>query len=264
MINIYELTQDVLAEKHYNAIVKELKKKGYSPPSTYTKWFEKFDADYTLKHIITARPKDLRIIVNKCQSDKYPPYIMGLHDMYVQKFSKSDRYIGNNTDKYNAVRLMKSLGVKVCPLCNRNYINNVKPKGRQEKRAGRLDHFHDKSTYPFLAMSFYNLVPACYGCNHTKGTYELDQTPYGEVDLDPLIRFSILFDKLEDISDEKHVKVLLDNHSSIQKNIDVLGLLGTYTEDHNEDAYAVVKTLKNYTEIWQILVTAESWRTVRR
>lgn len=251
MINIYESSQDVLAEKHYNAIVKELKKKGYSPPSTYTKWFKQFDHKYTFKHIITAKPKDLRIIMNKCQLNKYPPYIMELYNMYVQKFSKSDRCIGNNKDKYNAVKLMKSLRIKVCPLCNRNYINNVKPEGRKEKRTGQLDHFHDKATYPFLSMSFFNLVPACYGCNHTKGNYELDQTPYGDIELDPLIRFSIIINKLEEISDVKRVKVLLDNHYSIEKNVQVLGLKGTYTEEHNEDVYAVVKTVRNYSEIWK-------------
>ena len=33
-----------------------------------------------------------------------------------------------------------------------------------------LDHFYPKSIYPFLAMSFYNLIPSCPICNHTKSS----------------------------------------------------------------------------------------------
>ncbi|PQP80242.1 hypothetical protein C0Q44_27905 [Paenibacillus sp. PCH8] len=251
MINIYEVSQQVLAERHYEAVVEELMKKDSKSPATLEKWFKAFNVNYTLKHIITARPEDLRIMMSKCKSDKYPECILELYDMYVKKFSKSDRYIGDRKQKYNAVQLMKSLEIKVCPLCNRNYINNVKSKGRLEKRTGQLDHFHNKSSYPFLSMSFFNLVPACYGCNHTKARFELEQTPYAEVDLDPLIRFSVSFNKIEDIFDEQHLRVSLDNHPSIQQNVDVLGLLETYTEEHNEDAFAVVKAFKNYNDVWQ-------------
>ncbi|MCM3130627.1 MULTISPECIES: hypothetical protein [unclassified Paenibacillus] len=254
MINIYEVSQDALALKHYDAVVQELRKKNTRMPSTLNKWFKSFDVNYTLKHVITAKPKDLRVIMNKCKLDKYPGYIMELHDMYKMKFSKASGYIGKAKNKYNAVQLMENLGIEVCPLCNRNYITNVEPEGRNLKRTGQLDHYHDKATYPFLAMSFFNLVPACYGCNHTKSSFELEQTPYGEVDLDPLITFKVSFNKIEDIYDEQHVKVSLDNHPSIQKNIDVLGLQDSYTKYHNKDAFSVVNTFKNYNELSRTLM----------
>jgi hypothetical protein len=46
-----------------------------------------------------------------------------------------------------------------------------------------LDHFYDKDTYPFLAISIFNLVPCCHICNskfkHTKNFYNLeDLHPY--------------------------------------------------------------------------------------
>jgi len=63
--------------------------------------------------------------------------------------------------------LVKGLNLKTCPYCNRNYtfvVDSDNGKLRPE-----LDHFYPKSIYPFLAVSFYNLIPSCPICNHTKG-----------------------------------------------------------------------------------------------
>lgn len=57
-------------------------------------------------------------------------------------------------------------GLNSCPYCNRNYIFVV---DKDENRLRpEIDHFYPKSIYPFLAMSFYNLIPSCQICNHTK------------------------------------------------------------------------------------------------
>lgn len=53
-----------------------------------------------------------------------------------------------------------------CPYCNRNYIFIVNKK--KGKLRPEIDHFYPKSIYPFLAMSFYNLIPCCQTCNRTK------------------------------------------------------------------------------------------------
>lgn len=34
----------------------------------------------------------------------------------------------------------------------------------------QLDHFFDKKTYPYFAVSIYNLVPSCQTCNQRKST----------------------------------------------------------------------------------------------
>lgn len=58
------------------------------------------------------------------------------------------------------------MDLKTCPYCNRNYIFIVDEK--TGKLRPEIDHFYPKSIYPFLAMSFYNLIPSCTTCNHTK------------------------------------------------------------------------------------------------
>jgi len=68
--------------------------------------------------------------------------------------------------KYGAYTFVQTLDLKTCPYCNRNYtfvVNDENGKLRPE-----IDHFYPKSIYPFLAMSFYNLIPSCPICNHTK------------------------------------------------------------------------------------------------
>lgn len=68
--------------------------------------------------------------------------------------------------KYGAYYFVKALGLNSCPYCNRNYTFVV--DSENGKLRPEIDHFHPKSIYPFLAMSFYNLIPSCSICNHTK------------------------------------------------------------------------------------------------
>ncbi|MDZ7818511.1 MAG: HNH endonuclease [Aliarcobacter sp.] len=77
----------------------------------------------------------------------------------------SIKKINSNLIKdYNAYELIKSLNINICPYCNRNGIHNLK----KSKRTSELDHFHPQSKYPFLAISFYNLIPSCKVCNKIK------------------------------------------------------------------------------------------------
>ncbi|MEH7110640.1 hypothetical protein V7083_23210, partial [Bacillus sp. JJ1764] len=69
----------------------------------------------------------------------------------------------DNTEGWCAYELLNKINIQVCPYCNRQYITTLYTK-RQKTRA-QLDHFFDKATYPFLAISLYNLVPSCAVCN---------------------------------------------------------------------------------------------------
>jgi len=72
----------------------------------------------------------------------------------------------SNRKGYGAYTFVQTLDLKTCPYCNRNYtflVNDETGKLRPE-----IDHFYPKSIYPFLAMSFFNLIPSCSICNHTK------------------------------------------------------------------------------------------------
>lgn len=78
------------------------------------------------------------------------------------------------TNKH-AYNILEKLNIRTCSYCNRQYIftNSGSFKVRPE-----FDHFFNKSRYPILAVSFYNLIPSCHTCNHGKGTKDININPY--------------------------------------------------------------------------------------
>lgn len=80
---------------------------------------------------------------------------------------------GNFTQQTNDKGIQRShkffydLKITTCPYCNMQYTFTLDCDNR--KAAPEYDHFYDKSDYPVLAVSFYNLVPSCHVCNHIKG-----------------------------------------------------------------------------------------------
>lgn len=75
-----------------------------------------------------------------------------------------------------AAKIMESLGIKTCPYCNREYTFTL--YGKDKKTRPEFDHFYNKTDYPILALSFFNLVPSCHVCNHIKGTNDVKVNPY--------------------------------------------------------------------------------------
>jgi len=55
---------------------------------------------------------------------------------------------------------------RTCFYCNRDFITNFDTD--KKVSTFQLDHFFDKATYPYLALSFYNLIPSCPTCNSKK------------------------------------------------------------------------------------------------
>lgn len=83
--------------------------------------------------------------------------------------------------KNGYLKYFDKLDIKACVYCNASYIMNVRTKKRDnkgfqtdEELKGRfeLDHFFPKSKYPFLCISFFNLIPCCPCCNRWKSDDE--------------------------------------------------------------------------------------------
>lgn len=78
----------------------------------------------------------------------------------------------------DAIRILDSIDVDVCPYCNRIFVKAIKTdKERSDSKKGKkvvrgeLDHFYSKELYPFLAVSRYNLIPCCSYCNGVNGKH---------------------------------------------------------------------------------------------
>lgn len=93
------------------------------------------------------------------------------------------------------VEVAKQLNVKTCPYCNMHYTlyaNEKRVRSVQKLARFQFDHFFDKSRYPMLSMSFYNLIPSCGVCNQGKsaGKLSLDYHPYHS-DIHKLFHFEL-------------------------------------------------------------------------
>ncbi|MCW6105411.1 hypothetical protein LAV45_01550, partial [Clostridium sporogenes] len=92
------------------------------------------------------------------------------------KFNKeTEKFFLNKYSNFRnsqAIKIIRKLDISVCPYCNRNYME-LYNEGHQKRYArylfkGELDHYFQKTKYPHLAISVFNLIPCCKICNHEK------------------------------------------------------------------------------------------------
>jgi hypothetical protein len=95
-------------------------------------------------------------------------------------------FSNKNSSGYNAFDFAKGIGINTCPYCNKQYTHTIfDEKTRNKVLRPDLDHFIPKSKYPYLALSFYNLIPCCQICNsrfklNDSFTFEGNLHPYTE------------------------------------------------------------------------------------
>ena len=115
----------------------------------------------------------------KCKIENFPKIIkeierLGIDEKLVKKAFVGDeannfgykKFTTKAKTQYRAYNLSEALNIDVCLYCNKNYTYTIVNKTKQYIRPD-FDHFLDKESYPYLAMSFYNLIPSCQTCNRT-------------------------------------------------------------------------------------------------
>lgn len=127
-------------------------------------------------------------------------------------------------NRFPRKEFMESLGVTVCPYCNRNFVNSARKRTMCD-----LDHFFNKDTYPILAVSFYNLVPVCHSCNHSKSVQDVSYSPHDRrYKTDDLLTFDFYLKGIDFLSDEKEIGIEIGESKEIRDNISVLKLREVY------------------------------------
>ena len=201
----------------------------------------------------------------------------GLLDNFIDKEPRLAEYLKKSYSKINAKLRKKIIDLKnvsVCPYCNRNYINstykmlhcdncnqdsfvideveNECPGCKQEingqtevVNTAQLDHFFPKDSYPLFAVSFYNLIPSCYSCNHIKSNKHLKYSPYDTSFLFDDVKFTYI----PNFADEIEIKII-SYDSDFEIGIGDLGIEELY-QSHID----VVNEL-----IWKKEVYTKSYR----
>jgi hypothetical protein len=129
--------------------------------------------------------------------------------------------------RYSAYDLAESLGVNVCPYCNRGFTFTVAFEENNIIRP-EFDHYFSQVSYPYLALAFYNLIPSCHICNSNlkgKEDFSIDRYIHPYLDgIDDYLKFTI------SLRDQDHDEVK-DVFSAVnQFGIDFFyGALDAYT-----------------------------------
>jgi len=71
-------------------------------------------------------------------------------------------FVKSAYDKIDKYSFINNINIGSCPYCNRSYIFSI---DANKNLKAEIDHFYPKSLYPYLAISFYNLIPSCPTCN---------------------------------------------------------------------------------------------------
>ena len=118
-------------------------------------WLEN---ENNLKKLIQLKPNELASLIENVYK-KFPKSHYkkeSLNRIFYRIFVD---YGYDNLDK---LKFIQNINLGSCPYCNRNYIFNINKKGSIKPE---IDHLYPKSIYPYLAVSYFNLIPSCPTCN---------------------------------------------------------------------------------------------------
>lgn len=167
-------------------------------------------------------------------------------------------------------KVLNAIGVSVCPYCNRQYISHFGTDNKK-RNSGDIDHFYNKDSYPFLALSLFNFVPSCQICNsrlkHTKDFYINPHINPYEQNFGNGVRFEI--DNLESIlnpSIEPKIKLKYDSKQIEYANSAETFHLEELYSNHCDYAKEIIKKakvfndskIKEYVEKYGSLFTSKS------
>ena len=118
-------------------------------------WLEN---ENNLKKLIQLKPNELASLIENVYK-KFPKSHYkkeSLNRIFYRIFIEAGY---NEIDK---LKFIQNINLGSCPYCNRNYIFNINKKGSIKPE---IDHLYPKSIYPYLAVSYFNLIPSCPTCN---------------------------------------------------------------------------------------------------
>ncbi|KZN99237.1 hypothetical protein [Pseudobacillus badius] len=249
MIPIRNSDLQILANEHLEAINQHLNNS--RTKFTYddiNQWFRSNGSKLSFQEVILADMGQLPKIKNAYQASSITDEIKYIRDnLYSAYFANSSKFLIDT--EYNAAKLVQKLGIVVCPYCNRNFINNVTYSNRGLKRTSQMDHYFCKEKYPFLAMSFYNLIPSCPSCNHIKSNKRVYLSPY-DTRFNPsdLVNFNFRIKSIDFIQDESQLEITLTSlNKRINSNIGTFKLESQY-QIHNDIAQELIKKMLIYPE----------------
>ena len=202
-----------------------------------------------LKKLITGEHSELKSIIGAIIAEA--PALLDKDEPDFKILSNI--FLSHGYGKLNKDEFVFNIGVDTCPYCNRNYTLSAKKRVKPE-----IDHFFPSSIYPLLAVSFFNLIPACSPCNgihakHNKDSYLLKMISPYEVDADDY-RFSYTVKSISiinPIAGKSKIDVILRGSSRMASNTSVFHLEALYAMHEDHVLELIIKKRLKYSEKYQ-------------
>jgi hypothetical protein len=207
---------DSAIQLHFGKVVSDLESLLEAPPDILFEIKEAFESKTLVKRTEVLMDLDL----------------IGLYNYFVNKEGPFKR----GTERYNSDYLAEQIDIKTCPYCNENTTYSFwHNKKNHLRRTYDWDHILPKDIYPFLAVSFFNLVPGCKVCNHLKLTQPIDISPHHNFDPDAVYTFYLDGTLTGFIDEATAFDLLLEVHrdvngAAVKNVIDILSLDTRYAQ----------------------------------
>ncbi len=255
MIPIHPNNLNEIVEEFYQAVKSFAISKRYY--NTLNDWLA--TKGHCFEQVVKAKPSELNTLKVKIKNEGVPVEFKKIYSQFSNS-SKGLRF-ANADGKiivYSGIDLIEHLGITVCPYCNRTYVQSITNQNQYHKkrRTCEFDHFYPQSEYPFLAISFYNLIPSCKTCNHIKGKNPILFSPY-EMNGESLVEFKYNIEGIDYLTDPKQLAIEIDwkNNKFYESNGKVFGLDDLY-KNHNDIAQEILLKRHIYNdtridELWE-------------
>lgn len=204
-----------------------------------------------LKTIINADPEYLKRLISLYNLNWQKSFVTTINDSKIL-YNIFVKYTYER--KLDKLKFIRGLGnIDTCIYCNRSYIYSLYSSKKKKSIKPELDHFYPKNDYPFLAVSFYNLIPSCQACNGINGKHKKDPFKEGLVNpyllkIDDFI-FSYKINNISIInplSGKSSIDVFLKK--TIRAHSDIFNLDELYSLHHDHVLELIIKRKVKYNE----------------
>lgn len=205
--------------------------------------FDDIFKNINFKDLILSTPDKLKELIKNIKLNFTDKQIAELNKVF--KWNKFQPVISTFFEE--------EIQIKTCSFCNIHFVNEYKDKNNSYKNEFTLDHYYDKATYPYLALSLYNLIPSCYTCNSKlkKNEEFKNIAPSSDnFDFDEKVKFKLYLDKScknLHIKDKENIDIELKEYYSndYDKYIKIFNLNERY-KAHKDIVYDMITKAELY------------------
>lgn len=243
--------------------------------------------DQQLDTLLTMTPSEMKTF-----NETFKKSFKGALNVKIRPGTKktSLKYWLNEKFRYSTfreemrVKIIHEIGVKSCPYCNAQLTIGFEKLSKKHGKANfQLDHFYPQIDFPYLSISFFNLIPCCGNCNLSKGdgNYELgkdfhlftenDEYSFFKFEIEKVSKAKFLLSKVpEDLTVQlkgkyKHYDTLTAHHNekfniegiyNSQKDIveELFQKKEIYTEAFKKDLKDLLGTKWNSTASMDLII----------